>query len=209
LGYWNNNTQDEFRTPDGKIISIDSSPQVVNKEFGMKWRIEQPADSLFTYSGSLAYNKFHDQKENIHTWMQFVPWYSYDDPNFKFPTRVPFSESEMLSVCDGDEQCLYDTKAMGSLEVGEMTKNAHRYYRLLHEMQKPVNSCGIMAIKGGIRRTTTGNYLAGSRMTVTCERPYTFKGYPEFICHWNGSWLPANGVPLSKFKDWPECERNF
>lgn len=105
----------------------------------MKWRVEQPADSLFTYSGSLAYNKFHDQKENIHTWMQFVPWYKWDEPSFKFPTKLPFSESEMVSVCDGDEQCLYDTKAMGSLEVGEMTKNSHRYYRFLHEMQKPGN----------------------------------------------------------------------
>lgn len=137
LGYWNNDTSDDLRTPDGQIISINSSPIVINKEFGMKWRIEQPADSLFTYSGSLAFNKFHDQKENIHTWMQFVPWYSWNEPNFKFPTKLPFTESEMLAVCDGDEQCLYDTKAMGSLEIGESTKNAHRYYKLLHEMQKP------------------------------------------------------------------------
>jgi hypothetical protein len=43
----------------------------------------------------------------------------------------------MMSVCDGDEQCMYDAKAMGSLEIGENTKNNHRYYKLLHEMQKP------------------------------------------------------------------------
>ena len=43
----------------------------------------------------------------------------------------------MLSVCDGDEQCLYDAKAMGSLEIGEMTKNAHRYYKFLDEKMKP------------------------------------------------------------------------
>ncbi len=55
-----------------------------------KGRVETPADSLFTYSGSLAYNKFHDQKENIHTWMQFVPWYDWNDPNWKFPTKATF-----------------------------------------------------------------------------------------------------------------------
>lgn len=46
----------------------------------------------------------------------------------------------MLSVCDGDEQCLYDAKAMGSLEVGIDTRNNHRYYKLLDQMQKPGNS---------------------------------------------------------------------
>ena len=112
-----------------------------------------------------------------------------------------------MSVCDGDEQCLFDAKAMGSLEIGENTRNNHRYYRLLHEMQKPVNSCGIISIKGGIRKTSTGNYLVGSRMSISCERPFTVRGHPDYI--WNGSWLPSNGVPLSKFKDWPQCERNF
>lgn len=64
-----------------------------------------------------------------------------------------------------------------------------------------------MSIKGGIRKTSTGNYLAGSRMTVSCESGYVFFGYPDYICHWNGSWLPTNNVPLHKFKDWPGCER--
>lgn len=69
--------------------------------------------------------------------MQHVPWYRWDDPNFKFPTKVPFSESQMSTMCDGDEQCLFDTKAMGSLEIGESTRNAHRYYKFLHEAMKP------------------------------------------------------------------------
>jgi hypothetical protein len=69
--------------------------------------------------------------------MQFVPWYAWDEPNFKFPTRLPFSESDMFAICDGDEQCLYDTKAMGSLEIGEATRNAHRYYKFLNEAMKP------------------------------------------------------------------------
>ncbi len=43
----------------------------------------------------------------------------------------------MLSICDGDDQCLYDAKAMGSLEIGESTRNAHRYYKFLHEAMKP------------------------------------------------------------------------
>jgi hypothetical protein len=139
----------------------------------------------------------------------------------------------MISRCDGDEQCLYDAKAIGILEVGEMTKNNHRYYKFLDEAMKPgkflfyskvitlsrkvahcfsffkVNSCGIIPIKGGVRRTTTGNYLAGSRMTVTCESGYTFYGWSEYICNPNGTWLPTNNVPLSRFRDWPICERKI
>ena len=169
--------------------------------------MELPADSLFTYSGSLAFDKFHDQKPNTHAWMKFQPWFKWDEPNWRFPTRANFSENQMLATCDSDEQCLYDAKAIGILEVGEETKNAHRYYKFLHEMMKPVNSCGILSIRGAVRRTNTGNYLAGSRMTVSCERGYTFYGYPDYICHTNGSWLPANGKPLDKFKSWPVCER--
>jgi hypothetical protein len=66
-----------------------------------------------------------------------------------------------------------------------------------------------LAFKGGVRRTTTGNYLAGSRMTVSCEQGYVFFGHPEYICHPNGTWLPSNNVPLHRFKDWPTCERMF
>ena len=40
---------------------------------------------------------------------------------------------------DGDEHCLYDTKAMGSLEMGEATKHAQRYYKFLDEAMEPGN----------------------------------------------------------------------
>jgi hypothetical protein len=53
-------------------------------------RVEYPKDSFFTYSGSYAFDKFHDRKEFTHTWMQFLPWYKWNDPNFKFPTRANF-----------------------------------------------------------------------------------------------------------------------
>lgn len=43
----------------------------------------------------------------------------------------------MLSSCDGDEQCLYDTKAFGNLDIGIHTRNAHRYYKFLDQQMKP------------------------------------------------------------------------
>jgi hypothetical protein len=62
-----------------------------------------------------------------HSWSNFLKLYL-------------LSESQMTALCDGDEQCLYDTKAMGSLEIGESTRNAHQYYRFLHEAMKPSNT---------------------------------------------------------------------
>ena len=47
------------------------------------------------------------------------------------------SESEMMSVCENDEQCMFDAKAMGNLRIGEATKHAHRYYKLLDQNMKP------------------------------------------------------------------------
>ena len=36
LGYWNNKKDDEFRTPGGNVVPIDSSDMDINKQFGMK-----------------------------------------------------------------------------------------------------------------------------------------------------------------------------
>lgn len=50
-----------------------------------------------------------------------------------------FRKDEMITMCEEDEQCLYDTAALGSLEIGEKTRDAHRYYRQLHENMKSGN----------------------------------------------------------------------
>ena len=70
-----------------------------------------------------------------------------------------------------------------------------------------VNSCGIYFLRGGIRKTSTGNYLAGTYMDVSCERGYTLFGWNRFYCNWNGTWLPTNNMWLEQFRDWPYCER--
>ena len=49
---------------------------------------------------------------------------------------MKYRKEEMIEMCEGDEQCLYDTAALGSLEVGKQTRDAHRYYRLVHENMK-------------------------------------------------------------------------
>jgi hypothetical protein len=46
------------------------------------------------------------------------------------------SKEEYEEACEGDEQCLYDSAAMGSLDIGRRTRDAHRFYRLLHENMK-------------------------------------------------------------------------
>jgi len=142
-----------------------------------------------------------------------------------------FSKEQWLETCQGDEQCLYDSAAMGSLEVGERTRQAHAYYTLMQENMKSgkflqhndfikinkisinspflVNSCGIYLMRGGIRTTSKGNYLVGSVMKLSCERGYTLFGWDEFYCNWNATWLPTNGQWIEEFRDWPYCERKY
>lgn len=64
-------------------------------------------------------------------------------------------------------------------------------------------------MQGGVRTTSTGNYLTGSRMKLSCKRGYILFGWSEFVCNWNGTWLPTNGQWLAQFRDWPYCEREF
>lgn len=72
-----------------------------------------------------------------------------------------------------------------------------------------VNSCGIYLLKGGIRKTSTGNYLSGTYMDISCQPGYTLFGWHRFYCNWNATWLPTNNMWLEQFRDWPYCERNF
>ena len=123
---------------------------------------------------------------------------------------------------------------MGSLEIGERTREAHAYYLTLQENMKSgiaqneyifflflysrylcfgnifkVNSCGIYLMKGGIRNTSNNNYLAGSVMTLRCGKGYTLFGWNEYYCNWNATWLPTNGQWIEEFRDWPYCERKY
>ena len=42
----------------------------------------------------------------------------------------------MIRVCEEDEQCLYDAAAMGSLDIGQYTRDSHRFSRHLLESMK-------------------------------------------------------------------------
>jgi len=205
FGYWDNITANDFMSPDGSTNQLTLKPSLLYQRFGMAWRLRDESESIFTYSGSWNFDTFHDEREMIREWQRFRPWFTTE--NIPFPSNVSFTKKEWMDACEGDEQCLFDAAALGNLEIGVNTGHAHRYYRIIHENMKSVNSCGIYLLKGGIRTTDTGNYLSGSLMKIRCEPGYMLFGHDEFKCNWNGTWLPTNDKWLEQFRDWPYCER--
>jgi hypothetical protein len=47
-----------------------------------------------------------------------------------------YRKEDLIRVCEEDEQCLYDGAAMGSLDIGQYTRDAHRFSRHLLESMK-------------------------------------------------------------------------
>ena len=205
FGYWDNITSNDFMSPDGSTNQLTMKPDLLYQRFGMAWRLRDESESIFSYSGSWSFDTFHDQRPFIKEWQRFRPWFTHGE--IPFPSNVSFTQQQWEETCEGDVQCLYDAAALGSLEIGEKTKEAHRYFRLMHENMKSVNSCGIYQVKGGIRTLSKGNYLTGSVMKVSCLKGYTLFGWDKFYCNWNGTWLPTNNQWINEFRDWPYCER--
>ena len=118
FGHWDNITANDFMSPDGSTNQLTLKPELLYQRFGMAWRLRDESESIFTYSGSWDFETFHDEKPIIREWQRFRPWFT--TAQIPFPSNVSFSKAQWLEACDGDEQCLFDAAAMGSLEVGEI-----------------------------------------------------------------------------------------
>uniref|UniRef100_A0A1X7T7Q6 Uncharacterized protein n=1 Tax=Amphimedon queenslandica TaxID=400682 RepID=A0A1X7T7Q6_AMPQE len=60
LGQYNGKFNDDLYPKDGEYhISINSSIEVIHKEFGLTWIIDKPVDSIFTYSQFGGWNTYY------------------------------------------------------------------------------------------------------------------------------------------------------
>ena len=134
FGYWDNITANDFMSPDGSTNQLTLKPDLLYQRFGMAWRLRDESESIFTYSGGWNFDTFHDQRPIIREWQRFRPWFTHTE--IPFPSNVSFTKEEWERTCEGDEQCLYDSAAMGNLLIGAETRDAHHYYRLLHDNMK-------------------------------------------------------------------------
>ena len=91
--------------------------------FATKGIINNSADSLFDY---------HEPGES---------WSTFYDPDFTPSFGIEFSdpeaEAEAMELCQGDEFCLYDFAATGSMNISLSTLNGSVSYEEMVETARP------------------------------------------------------------------------
>lgn len=108
LGTWNDDSSDDFFTPDGTLVPADASPQRIHYEFGLKWQIESH-QSLFTYNGLESPHIFVD--------LNYVPMFinniNWVNDSFRL---------EAERVCGNNSECLFDAAVTEDTSYGINTR---------------------------------------------------------------------------------------
>ncbi|EAW50422.1 hCG1994601, isoform CRA_b [Homo sapiens] len=142
LGVWNNNPEDDFRMPNGSTIP-PGSPEEMLFHFGMTWQI----------NGTGLLGKRNDQLPS-----NFTPvFYSQLQKNSSWAEHL-------ISNCDGDSSCIYDTLALRNASIGlhtrEVSKNYEQANATLNQYPPSINGGRVIeAYKG---QTTLIQYTSNA-----------------------------------------------
>ncbi|XP_063478134.1 mucin-4 isoform X49 [Symphalangus syndactylus] len=133
LGLWNNNPEDDFRMPNGSTIP-PGSPEEMLFHYGMTWQI----------NGTGLLGKRNDQLPS-----NFTPvFYSQLQKNSSWAEAL-------ISNCDGDSSCIYDTLALRNASIGLHTRAVSKTYEqvnaTLNQYPPSINGSRVVeAYKGQI-----------------------------------------------------------
>ncbi|XP_013402401.2 LOW QUALITY PROTEIN: uncharacterized protein LOC106168022 [Lingula anatina] len=94
LGVFNNDITDDFTTPDGTILPINSTERQIHYNFGQLWMVQEGA-SLFHYKGELTTSSFQEPS--------FQPVF-FDEISWPNETI----KAEYYTICNNVTQCVYD-----------------------------------------------------------------------------------------------------
>ena len=84
--------------------------------------IYYPSDSLFTYKAG----------ESLFTF--FDPGFT---PAFETVFSDPVLETQAMELCNGDEFCLFDIAATGSIDIGLSTLDGSQNFETIMELSLP------------------------------------------------------------------------
>jgi fibulin 1/2 len=105
LGVWDNNVLNDFTVRKGTILPPNATDRTIHFDFGQSWQVTSQ-ETLFCYLDGLGPN------------------------DFSFPEAVPLFNSELnltgislplITVCGGNEECLFDGLVTGNIEVAKET----------------------------------------------------------------------------------------
>ncbi|XP_076974143.1 mucin-4 [Tamandua tetradactyla] len=109
LGVWNDNPDDDFKMPNGSIIPQGSSEETIF-HYGMTWEI----------NGTSLLGKRNDLLPS-----SFTPVF------FSQLKKNNLSET-LISECNEDRQCIYDTLVTGNRSIGLHTRTIFRRYQMMN-----------------------------------------------------------------------------
>nr|XP_020040442.1 mucin-4 [Castor canadensis] len=192
LGVWNNNPEDDFRMPNGSTIPYDSSEETLF-HYGMTWQING--------TGLLG--------KRIH------PLPSTFTPVFfsELIKRNNSLDEKLISGCNGDKQCIYDTLATGNADTGHHTQMIFGTYQLMNTTlnQNPPSINGPSVIEAFKRKTKRIQFTSNSKnVTFSLGKNCTdFKLFENGTLIWTPTLEPCTLEILARKAnvDWPSLFR--
>lgn len=168
LGDFDENPDNDLRTPSEEILSTNSTTERIHFDFGLSWGITENI-SLFSYEPGKSFNDYQ------------LPRFR---PTFLLPTNLP---PEVVEVCGTNRECAFDFTLTDSVEFATETVELIVIFNSsLAASNKQKNCEDLPSITGGVWNAT--NTLEGSSATLSCFHGYeTSQKNFEILCS-NGSW---------------------
>ena len=170
LGNLNGDTSDDFMSPDGQTIPIDSSLSQIHYDFGLNWMITQN-ESLFSYQSPFDYNTYSQPS--------FVP--SFISPNISEVSQ------EIRDLCGESLPCLFDAITTGMLSFANETLTFTKIVEEILNNSVATVSCGFPSdVENAVLNGST--FFAGNTISVNCISGYQVVGHTVPYCSEDGVW---------------------
>ena len=151
FGTFNGDPADDLTRPDGTVVPVDSSDDVIRSQFGDAWRITQ-GDSLFPYGPGQSTDTFTDRK------------FPSAQPQFS-----PAVSDQARTVCTsagviGDAllaACVFDVSVTGNPALAQTAADVSRESTVTAVAGDPLNAKGFgpgLAVSGAVRSVQPVSY---------------------------------------------------
>ncbi|XP_012940242.1 protein mesh [Aplysia californica] len=167
LGKYDGDPTNDFTSPDGQVTPDDASPAEVYQDFFASWAVKRPESLFYQHSPARPIG-------------EYTPYLSYAQIPSDYPGAP--QESEILSVCAGDENCKWDFRVTGQRSVAEATRDADALFDYVKSSARKVVNCGLPEV-GKMAVLDSYNFSVGLEVRTTgCKYGKTFAGQETYRC---------------------------
>nr|XP_034303984.1 protein mesh isoform X2 [Crassostrea gigas] len=173
LGDFDENPDNDLRTPSEEILLTNSTSERIHYDFGISWRITENI-SLFSYEPGKSFGDYQ------------LPRFR---PTFILPTNLP---PEVTEVCGTNRECAFDFTLTDSVEFATETVELLVIFNSsLAASIKTKNCEDLPSVESGVWNAT--NTLEGSNATLSCFYGYETTVGGHIHCS-NGTWGNLSGI---------------